>query len=113
MTADTSHASLGPGRNNKMGPPAVIIAHVSYAHLAFTAAVHVMTAFGLSLFLTDFIKIQPIFAFPLAYLSLVLLTSYLVLRNGRWAVDGRFLYKGWRRAIRSSFRNRACTNWDS
>jgi hypothetical protein len=55
-----------------------------------------MTAFALSLGLTDFVKIQPIFAFALTYLPLVFLTSYLMLRNGRWAVDGRFIYKGWR-----------------
>jgi hypothetical protein len=76
----------------------VVVAHVSYAFLVFTAAVHVFTAGGASLFIAQVTGIDEAYAFPPLYLALVALTAYLVLRNGRWAVDDDFIYKGWRLA---------------
>lgn len=76
----------------------MVVTHVSYLFLVFVAAVHVVTGCGVAIFIADITGMPAPYAFPPAYLALVALTVYLVLRNGRWAVDDEFIYKGWRLA---------------
>lgn len=76
----------------------LVVAHVSYGFMIFAGALHVVTAMGASTYIAQVTGVDEVYAFPPAYLALVTLTAYLLLRNGRWAVDDVFVYKGWRLA---------------
>lgn len=73
----------------------MIVTHVSYSMLVFASAIHVLTAGGLSVLLAGIARVGMVYVFPFVYLGLIGMTAYLVFRNGRWAVDDEFIYKGW------------------
>ncbi len=73
----------------------MIVAHVSYPFLVFVAGVHLFTAYAIALGVSQDLNIREEFVFILAYAALLLMSACLLLRNGRWAVDEKYIYKGW------------------
>ena len=73
----------------------MIVAHVSYRFLVFVAGVHLFTAGAISLGASQELNAKEEFVFLPTYAVLLLMSAYLVLRNGRWAVDKEHIYKGW------------------
>jgi hypothetical protein len=73
----------------------MIVTHVSYGYLLFTAAVHALTAGGVAFGVFNEPRRQW-FAFGIGYSILAAISFLLYARNGRWGVDEKYIYRGWR-----------------
>ena len=74
-----------------------VTARVSYFFLLVIAAAHVFTAGIGSGLLANAIwgNVDRLtYIFPFLYIALVAFSAILLLRNGRWTIDGEHIYKG-------------------